>query len=32
VHRAVVGDGERGKFQFMRLVHEPVETARAIEQ
>ena len=32
VHRAVVGDGERGKFQLMRLVHQPVETARAIEQ
>ncbi len=32
VHRAVVGDGERGEFQLMRLVHEPVQTARAIEQ
>ena len=27
----VVSDGERGEFQFMRLVHEPVEAARAIE-
>ena len=32
VHCAVVGDGERGEFQFMRLVHQPVQTARAIEQ
>ena len=32
VHRAVVGDGERGKFQFMRLVHQPVQTAGTIEQ
>src|ERR1035437_3097403 len=32
IHRAVVGDGERGKFQFVRLVHQPVQTARAIEQ
>ena len=32
VHRAVVGDGQRGKFQFMRLVHQPVQPAGAIEQ
>ena len=32
VHRAVVGDGERGKFQLMRLVHQPVQPAGAIEQ
>ena len=32
VHRAVVGDGERGEFQFVRLVHQPVQPAGAIEQ
>ena len=32
VHRAVVGDGERGEFQFMGLVHQPVQPAGAIEQ
>ena len=32
MHRAVVGDGERGEFQFMRLVHQPVHPAGAIEQ
>ena len=32
MHCAVVGDGERGEFQFMRLVHQPVQTAGAIEQ
>jgi hypothetical protein len=32
MHHAMVGDGERGKFQFMRLVHQPVQTAGAIEQ
>ncbi len=32
VHRAMVGDGERGEFQFLRLVHQPVQTAGAIEQ
>ena len=32
VHGAVVGDGEGGKFQFMGLVHQPVQPAGAIEQ
>ena len=32
VHRAVVGDGERGKFQLVRAIHELVQTTRAIEQ
>ena len=32
VHRTVVGDGERGEFQLMRLVHQPVQPAGAIEQ
>ena len=30
--RAVAGDGGRGEFQFLRLVHQPVQTAGAIEQ
>ena len=32
VHRAVVGDGQRGKFQFMRPLHQRVQAARTIEQ
>ena len=28
----MVGDGERGEFQLMRLVHQPVQPAGAIEQ
>src|ERR1017187_10227558 len=32
VHRAVVGDGQRGEFQFMRLLDELVHAAGAIEQ
>ena len=32
VEHAVVGDGERGEFQFMGLVHQPVQPAGAIEQ
>ena len=32
VHGAVVGDGQRGEFQFMGFVHQPVQTAGAIEQ
>ena len=28
----MVGDGQRGEFQFMRLVHQPVQPAGAIEQ
>ena len=31
VHRTVVGDGERGKFQLVRPFHQRVQTARAIE-
>ena len=32
IEHAVVGDGQRGKFQFMGLFHQPVQTAGAIEQ
>ena len=32
VKHAVVGDGQRGKFQFVRLFHQFVQTACAIEQ
>ncbi len=32
VHRAVIGDGERGELQFMRFFHQPVQPAGAIEQ
>ena len=32
MHRAVVRDGQRCEFQIMRLVHQPIQTARAIEQ
>ena len=32
VHGAVIGDRERGKFQFMRLLHQLVQTAGTIEQ
>ena len=31
MHRAVVGDGERGKFQLVRLLRQFVQTASAIE-
>ena len=31
VHCAVVGDGQRGKFQFVSPVHQLVQTARTIE-
>jgi hypothetical protein len=31
-HRAVVGDGQRGKLQFVGLFDQPVQPARAIEQ
>ena len=31
VHCAVVGDGQRGKFQFVCPVHQLVQTARTIE-
>ena len=32
VHGAVVGDGQCGEFQFMGLVHQPVQPAGAVEQ
>ena len=32
IHHAVVGDGKRGKFKFVGLVHQPVKPACAIEQ
>src|SRR6266545_4572441 len=32
VEHTVVGDREGGKLQFMRLVHQPVEAAGAVEQ
>jgi hypothetical protein len=32
VHRAVIGDGERGELQFVRLVHQFVQPAGPIEQ
>jgi hypothetical protein len=28
----VIGDGQRWEFELMRLLHQPVETAGAIEQ
>jgi hypothetical protein len=32
MHRAVIGDRERGEFQFVGLVHQAIEAAGAIEQ
>ena len=32
VHRAVVRDGERGEFEFVRLLHQPIQAAGPIEQ
>ena len=32
MHRAMIRDGERWELQLVRLLHELVQTARAIEQ
>ena len=32
VEHAVVGDGERGEFQLVGLLQQPIQPARAIEQ
>ena len=32
VHRAVIGDGERGEFQLVRPFHQFIQATRAIEQ